>query len=189
MRRLRRRLFGLFALFGFLLLLAGLGLGWYLFSQAQRAQTLDSNFSGEGMDGACAHPQPVIEVSNRSMSENDTQALRVRLTNTAAEECTVSVTLNAPNFDLGGTGSTQSVVVPAEGTATLSWIIAPKKVGTFEVTAQGGLDTAVAGLTVLNVLGLSASQLQLLSLLSTFLGPMLSAPWWFELFRSRSRRR
>lgn len=178
-----------FALIGLLLLIAGLGLGWYLFSQNQRAQTLDSSFSGEGLDGACAHPQPVIDVSNRTMSESDTQALRVRLTNTSVEACTVNVTLNAPNFDLGLTGATQNLVIPAEGTATVSWIIAPKKVGTFEVTVQSGLDNAVAGLTVLNVLGLSASQLQLLSLLSTFLGPMLSAPWWFELFRSRSKRR
>lgn len=178
-----------FAFLGLLLLLAGLGLGWYLFSQARQAQNLDASFSGESLDGACAHPQPVIEVSNRTMSESDTQAIRVHLTNTSEADCTVTVMLNAPNFDLGLSGAAQSIVVPAAGTATLSWIIAPKKVGTFEVTVQSGADTAVAGLTVVNVLGLSASQLQLLSLLSTFLGPMLSAPWWFELFRSRSRRR
>lgn len=177
-----------FAVVGLLVLVAGLGLEWYLFSRGQQARNLDSSDSRKGpLSDVCAHPEPVIQLSKRTMSENDTQALGVRLNNSTNKTCTFNVTLRAPNFVLDA-NNTQSVEVPSRTVATLSWVIIPTQVGTFEIIAQSGRDTAVIGVTVLNVLGLTASQLEIISLITKFLGPMLSAPWWFEQFR-RSRRK
>lgn len=177
------------AIVGLLVLVAGLGLEWYLFSRGQQARALDSTDSRKGpLNDVCVHPEPVIQLSKRTISENDTQALGVRLNNSTNQTCTFHVTLSAPNFVLDA-NNTQSVEVPPQTVATLSWVIIPTQVGTFEILARSGLDTAVIGVTVLNVLGLTASQVELLSLITKFLGPMLSAPWWFEQFRRSKRRR
>lgn len=190
---------GLFAFIGFLALIAGLGLGGYLLLSTQNAQKLDGTqqktsttpgAEGGTLGNACVHPKPIIEISSKTMAENDTQALHVHLSNPGKKACVTTITVDAPNFDLGNAPATKKITVPAKSKTTdTAWIISPKKVGTFQVTVQSGSDVAIAGVTVLNVLGLSALQIQIFSIIATFFGPMLSAPWWLEQLRNRKSKR
>jgi len=65
-----------------------------------------------------------------------------------------------------------------------------KEVGTFDLVLTIGGAITILGVTVTNALGLTAGQLQILSALSTILGPMLTVPWWFEQWQKwRARKR
>jgi hypothetical protein len=180
-----------FATIGFLFLVVGLSLGAYLLNSTRQAQALDATQSSSDISGdMCAHPQPVIELTNKTMSENDSQTLRVHFSNINSEPCVITVALDAPNFDIGTLGATRSLTLPPNSTtAELAWVITAKKVGTFEIAIQSESDTAHTGITVLNVLGLAPWQLQIFSLVSTLFGPMLTAPWWYEQFKGRQSKR
>lgn len=178
----------IFAIIGAVLTITGLLMGGYLVRVNQQAESLDINKHGLGSNDPCINPLPNIELANRSMSESESQVLRVRLSNMGTQTCVAEVTLNAPDFDIGSAPVTRRVnVPPGSASAQVLWVISPKKLGTFEILVEAGGDSDVIGVTVVNVFGLSPWQVQLFSFLSALLGPMLTIPWWYEQWGKRRK--
>jgi hypothetical protein len=170
------------AITGIVLFGVGIGIALVLWSSAARAYSLDMGRSSQGAVSAasCQHPLEGVNIVRRVISESDSESLSVVLGNDTLGECEISVHLSAPNFDISPTDDSRTVNVPPAQSVTVVWILSPRKSGSFQVAVTAGLDSAVVGLTVTNVLGLTPQQAKILSLVATFLGPMLTAPWWYD---------
>ena len=170
------------AITGIVLFGVGIGLALVLWSSAARAYSLDMERSSQGAASApsCQHPLEGVNLVRRVISETDSESLSVVLGNDTPGECEVSVHLSAPNFDISPTADSRTVAVPPAQSVTIVWILSPRKSGSFQVAVTAGLDSVVIGLTVTDVLGLTPQQAKILSMVAAFLGPMLTAPWWYE---------
>lgn len=175
------------AITGIVLFSVGIGLALVLWSSALRAHSLDIGRSSQGAASAasCQHPLKEVILVRRVISENDSESLSVVLGNDTPEACAISVHLSAPNFDISPTDDSRTVDVPPAQSVTVVWILSPRRSGSFQVAVTAALDSAVVGLTVTNVLGLTPQQAKILSMVATFLGPMLTAPWWYERIKER----
>jgi hypothetical protein len=184
---------GIFAILGGTLALIGLSVGLYLGGSYLRAKTLDT--FGEHVEHRVSQCTLVIDdvsIEKRVFPESDSQALTVRLApfggmeiieGCQQEQVRETVMILTPDFDVSPPEIKRTVVLP---TTDVVWILRPKRSGTFAVTVQTGHDFyKTIGLTVTNMLGLSPFQAQVLSLLSTFLGPLLTAPWWYERWKEQ----
>jgi hypothetical protein len=170
------------AITGIVLFSVGIGLALVLLSSAVRAFSLDMGGSSQGVTSAasCQHPLEGVSTARRVISESDSESLSVVLGNDTPGECEISVHLSAPNFDISPTDDDRTVNVPPAQSVTIVWILSPRKSGSFQVAVTAGLDSAVVGLTVTDVLGLTPQQAKILSMFATFLGPILTAPWWYD---------
>ena len=182
------------AVAGILLLVVGLALLWTLRRGRLAALALDRNPRPHGpvtgSPAGCGQlVEPQIELGRRVMALGESQALTVRLANASAETCEVTITLNAPDFQLSPLDPRRQLPVGPARHAEIAWILTPEAVGTFDLVLTVGGAITVLGLTVTNALGLTAGQLQLLSALSSFLGPLLTAPWWFEQWQAWQARK
>ncbi len=173
------------ALCGILVVCTGVSLGLYLLNLNQSAISKDFYPIPLTSGGPCTHPLAGVHVSERTMAESESQALIVYVKNPDAEECTATVAINAPNFDISPYENKQNITLPGSGNGSLSWILTPKKVGVFEVSIAAGFDGQVIGISVTNLIGLSSTQAQIISYFGSFLGPMLTAPWWYERWKER----
>lgn len=183
------------ALVGVVILVVGLAFLWSLRRWQLAAAGLDRNPDPEGPvtgdPAGCGRlVEPEVALPRRVMALQETQALTVILSSAAAESCQVAVALNAPHFLLSPLEPRQQVTVGPGQRAQVTWILLPQEVGTFDLVLTVGGGITVLGITVTNALGLTAGQLQILSALSTVLGPMLTVPWWYERWQAwRARRR
>lgn len=182
------------AISGVILLLGGVGLSVFLSWSASRARDLDRAlkmyFYAAG-PFSCLNPLEEVSIPKRVMSESESQALAVILSNNGAlEECEADVNLNAPNFTFSPPESKRTIRIPrGKRTATIAWILNPQKLGTFQVAVEANRQVHTVGIKVTNLFGLSAWQVQLISYIATFLGPMLTATWWYEKWRERKIRK
>lgn len=182
------------ALVGLLLFVVGLAFLWSLRSGRLAASALDRNPQPQGPvtgePGGCGQlVEPEVILARRVMALDETQALTIRLASASAQTCQVTVTLNAPDFRLSPLDPRQEITVGPGQRAEVAWLLQPEEVGTFDLLLTIGGAITVLGVTVTNALGLTAAQLQILSALSTFLGPLLSAPWWFEQWQAWQERK
>ena len=173
------------ALVGTFLLVLGVAFLWSLGNGRREASRLDRNADPHGPvvgePAGCGQlVEPEVTLARRVMALQETQAVTVVLASASVETCQVTVTLNAPNFDLSPPDPRQLVAVGPGQRAEIAWILSPEEVGTFDLILTIGGAITILGVTVTNALGLTAGQLQILSALSTILGPMLTVPWWFE---------
>jgi hypothetical protein len=179
------------AISGIVLFSVGIGLALVLWSSAARAYSSDIRWLPQGAVSApsCQHPLAEVNIARRVISESDSESLSVVLGNDTPEESEIYVHLSAPNFDISPTDDSRTVDVPPAQSVTIVWILSPRKSGSFQVAVTAGLDSAVVGLTVTDVLGLTPQQAKILSLVATFLGPMLTAPWWYDRIKeSRAKK-
>jgi hypothetical protein len=125
------------------------------------------------------------------MTEQDSQSLTVVLSNDSGTGiCETTLFVSAPNFVLSPAGTERLITLEAGAPPlTLIWIISPLQKGSFEIAVSAGNESRTIGLTITNILGLTAAQAQLLSYLATFLGPMLTAPWWYEQWQKWRKER
>jgi hypothetical protein len=190
-----------------------LGLTLILYLDASHARKLDRRF---GLFFTALKPcSPLIEglsVPGRVMSESESQVLTVVLSNhdradgsirnspvngnnSRPAACEATVTLEAPDFNLGPPETSQTVRVPLGSIARLVWVLSPKKAGTFRVVAllhpvTSESNTAQIGITVHTVLGLTPAQAYLLSMVGYVLGPILTISYWVPIIAKwRIRRR
>ncbi len=174
-------------------LLFVLGLISLLLLQQDRiaAESVDGSFaSGVGAQpGHCRDIVQEVSLSKRVMTEKESQTLRVVLAKVEAGEiCNTTVRLAALDFELAPAATERVVALEPGGTpVVLLWILKPKETGSFEIAVTAGEQTEVLGIVVTNVLGLTAVQVQILSYISSFLGPMLTAPWWYEQWEKRQK--
>jgi hypothetical protein len=170
-----------------------LGLSSLLLLQQDRsaAQSVDQSFSQGESDqpGNCRNIIRTVSLSKRVMTEKESQTLRVVVANRdGVGICETAVRLISPDFEVAPAATERLVALePGGDPVTLLWILKPKETGSFEIVLTAGDQTQVLGIVVTNVLGFTAVQVQLLSYLSTFLGPMLTAPWWYERWEKRQK--
>ncbi len=195
------------ALSGISLLCAGVGLGLYLLMSEVKARSLDSSL--KDLSGGCpkelqCSPQPpppscskealVFTKLNSSkvMSVSDSQKLTATLVNQGQKKCRVSITIDAPNFTTGGEKK-QTFSIDKQTRADFNWVLSPDKPGTYTVIISIStgddppkiIDSKDVGISVTNILGLSASQASLFSIASSVFGPILTVPFWWDKWQQR----
>jgi hypothetical protein len=177
------------AILGILLLLLGLSSLLLLRQDRLSALEVDTNFnqSESAQPDSCRNIIQTVALSNRVMTEKESQTLRIVLANTeGVETCHTAVRLAAVNFEVAPPAAERLVALePGGNPVTLLWILKPKETGSFELAVTAGSETWILGIVVTNVLGFTAVQVQILSYISSLLGPMLTAPWWYEQWQKR----
>ncbi|MBI4067622.1 hypothetical protein HY407_04515 [Candidatus Gottesmanbacteria bacterium] len=128
-----------------------------------------------------------VKDPERVMSEEKSQALVVKVSNKYDEDCQSILTLSAPGFDLSPNKDEQTIALRKKGKGSLSWIITPRKSGTFEIAISDILNTKIFGITVTNVFGLNAMQAKIASIFGGLFGPMLTVPWWWDRLRRKQK--
>lgn len=189
-RALRRTMKQILGLVGLVVFVAAAIAGVMALTSQQRAQSHDSATNGHGMVVGDA-PACVWEVSlpQRMLSENKSQTIVVNVANTMDVDCQSNLTLLAPGFDISPRKEEQVVTAKANSRGSVAWIITPEEVGEYEIAVTDGIDTRVMGVTVTNLFGLTAIQIQIFAVIGSVLGPMLSVPWWWERVQQRKRAR
>lgn len=127
-------------------------------------------------------------ISDRVMSENETRALVINTTNQFDEPCRSQIRIAAPGFLITPRSEEQTLAVPPKRSGAVAWVLSPGKTGTFDVVVSDSLSTYALGVRVTDVLGLSAVQARIVSVIASVLGPMCTFPWWFDKWLQRRRR-
>jgi hypothetical protein len=123
----------------------------------------------------------------RVLSENSSISLKINTKNTEQVDCETVLGLRAPGFDVSPAKDEQKVNLKPDATGSLSWIISPRKTGTYEVALTDNINTKSYGLIVKNIYGLNSFQTRALSWLGTIFGPMLTVPWWWDRLKKKSK--
>jgi hypothetical protein len=181
------------AILGFLLLVLGVSSLLILRQDKAAAEAVDASFlTGESAQPSnCRDVIQSVTLPKRVMTEKESQTLRIVVANVnGVGICNTAVRLAALNFELAPP-STERVVSlePGGDPVSLLWILKPVETGAFEIVLTAGDETEVLGLVVTNVVGLTALQVQILSYISSLLGPMLTFPWWYEQWEKRKKAR
>ena len=173
------------AMAGVLLFLVGLVLGISLIVGALRAASLDETNTIHAAISEDAPPFCTWEasISARVMTQNTSQAVLVKLNNPADRACESTIALRAPGFEISPMREEQKIALAAGAAGSLSWIVSPRRTGTFQIAVSDILNTQILGVTVKDEYGLTATQAKLLALVGSLFGPMLTLPWWVEKFK------
>lgn len=175
---------------GSILFVVGVIAGVVLLSSQQRAKSLDRTETGFGVVSGDVPPCAWdVSVQNRVMTENHSQAIVVNATNAMDVDCQSTVSLLAPGFNVTPHKDEQVIKAQANGKGSVAWIATANDPGDYEMVVTDGIDTRVVGITVTNLLGLTALQAQILAMAGSIFGPMLSIPWWYERFQQRKKAR
>jgi hypothetical protein len=128
-----------------------------------------------------------VDLSQRVLTEDNSQTIVIKATNPAEMECQSVLTLLAPGFEVSPHKDEQTLTAKPKGQGSIAWIVTAQKAGTYEIAISDGVDTRVMGVTVTNLLGLTAFQIQVLAVVGTLFGPMFTIPWWFDRLQQRKR--
>ncbi|MBI4226448.1 hypothetical protein HY612_05040 [Candidatus Roizmanbacteria bacterium] len=177
-------------IFGLAIFFSGIFLGNNLKKDEKQALALDDKktifgFVDENVPPPCSWE---VKSPERVMSENKSQAIIVQLKNTADKECESTLSLRAPGFDLSPGKEDQSINLMVSNKGSLSWIMTPRKTGTFEIAVSDILNTKIFGITVNNMFGFSAGQAKIFSFIGSLFGPMFTIPWWLDKWHRRKYR-
>ena len=77
----------------------------------------------------------------RVMADNKTQAIVIQTKNSDKKMCESYISLRAPNFNLKPSKEEQKVSLKPGSKGSISWIIAPQKKGTFDITVSDIINT------------------------------------------------
>lgn len=173
---------------GILLFLSALVMGNALRKGEKLASALDDE---KKVFAIMEGPPPCTweaKVPERVMAENKSQAIVVEVTNSADVDCESTLSLRAPGFDMSPPKEEQKITLKSASKGSLSWILTPRKTGTFELAVSDIINTQIFGITVNNVFGLSTSQAKLFSIVGSLFGPMFTVPWWWDKLRGRKQK-
>lgn len=128
-----------------------------------------------------------VNTPDRVVSENKSLAIVIKAYNSSDEDCESVVSLQAPGFDLSPSYDEQKIVLPKKGKESKSWILIPRRTGTFEISVSDVINTNIFGITVTNIFGLDAVAAKFISIVGGLFGPMLTVPWWWDRLRQRKK--
>lgn len=164
--------------------------GVLLLRSQQRAQSRDHTDTSFGIVAGDVPPCAwEVSLPERVVAEKHPQAIVVNVTNSMDVACQSLVTLLAPGFNVTPRKDEQMITAQPNGKGSVAWIATADDAGEYEIVVTDGIDTRVMGVTVTNLLGLTALQLQILAVVGSIFGPMLSIPWWFERLQQRKKAR
>jgi hypothetical protein len=124
----------------------------------------------------------------RVISINESRALLVVLSNWSPCDQQTTLAVYAPDFTVEPIGI-QTVMVPAHSEYKKRWILSPRRAGEFTVVVDTPHLFREVGVTVTNIFGLSSRDASVLALFGGTAGPLLTLPYWFDLWRDWRRRR
>jgi hypothetical protein len=177
-------------LVGLLIFVTAVIAGFVSLASQQRAQSHDNATNGFGIAAGDVLPCAwEVTLPQRVLSENKSQTIVVNVTNAMDVDCKSALTLLAPGFDISPRKDEQIVEANANSRGSVAWIVTPDKAGEYEIAVTDGIDTRVMGVTVTNLFGLTAIQIQIFAVIGSVLGPMLSVPWWWERAQQRKKAR
>lgn len=147
--------------------------------------TIVSNYSRP-----CPYSLKDVILSKAYLTENDSLSVTVVLQNNASYQCAAKVRLLAVGFDADPPEKEREVELspqsgPQSGEAKLIWLLSPTKTGAREIAVETDDKIWNHGVSVVNSLGLTPGQAKVVSLVVTFLGPVLTFPWLFQLWQNR----
>jgi hypothetical protein len=129
-----------------------------------------------------------IDSYKSSMMEGDGQTLIARVNSYCTFKVQVDFNLQTSGFELSKTDGMVPLDPGASGST--SWLVTANKTGAILVNAMAfspnndvvpvNTNSEMLNISVTTIFGLNPQLLQVLSSLGTFLGPMLTAPWWYE---------
>jgi hypothetical protein len=195
------------AVCGLLLFLGSIGLGlylrYYLAISASNAAALRHSFTSPPQQIGCFGCLPPsnshalnLSISNSTITTDQTDALTADFAYPFlgnVQNVPMTITLIAPEFTFTPEIAERTLSLSVE--VTEGWVLNPTKPGTFKVGVQVEVplfeitDVQYVGITVTNTFGLIPWQIQLLSYLGTFLGPLLTAAWWYDKWQERKRKK
>lgn len=178
------------SLVGLTIFLIAVAAGALLLITQQQAQLRDR--ADEGFGIAMGDVLPCaweVDLSQRVLSENKSHSIIVNTANAMDADCQSALTLLAPGFDISPRKEEQTIVAKANSRGSIVWIVTPDEAGEYEIAVTDGIDTRVMGVTVTNLFGLTAVQIQMLAVVGSILGPMLSIPWWLDRMQQRKKTR
>ncbi|OGK24767.1 hypothetical protein A3A46_03680 [Candidatus Roizmanbacteria bacterium RIFCSPLOWO2_01_FULL_37_13] len=174
-------------IFGLLIFFSGIFLGGKLKKGEKQALSLDGKKTSFAIIGDEGPPPCSWEVSQpeRVMSESKSQAILINAKNSNEKSCETIVSLRAPGFDISPYKDEQKISLAASGKGSLSWILTPRKSGTFEIAVSDIINTKIFGITVTDMFGLNANQAKVFSIIGSLFGPMFTIPWWLDKWHRR----
>jgi hypothetical protein len=113
----------------------------------------------------------------------------INLHNKSERDCESNISLRAPGFDISPPKEEQKITIPPKNSGSLSWIIIPRKTGSYDLIVADVLNTKIIGITVTNLFGLSPTQAKAFSILGSLFGPMFTVPWWWDRWQRKSKPR
>lgn len=178
------------ALTGIIIFLSALGIRLYFSGNEKKAISLDDKNTIFAIIGEDSPPICTWEVKqpNRVMAENKSQAISIKTSNSADKQCETYLSLRAPGFDMSPAKEEQKIILPPNGKGSISWIITPRKTGTFAVTVSDVVNTKIFGISVTNVFGFTATQAKVFSIIGSLFGPIFTIPWWLEKWLARKKK-
>ncbi len=178
------------AFLGIVLFFYGLTLGNNLQQGEKLALSLDDKKKAFAAIGEDSLPSCLWDVKtpDRVMAENKSQAIVIQTKNSAKKPCESYLSLRSTGFEKNPPKEEQKVTLPVGGKGSISWILTPHKAGTFDIAVSDIINTKIFGITVTNIFGLTGTQAQYLSVISTLCGPMLTVPWWWDRWRQKKQK-
>lgn len=170
------------AIGGIVFWLGGISLGIYLWLITSDARSLSGVEQDKLQSGdSCVTALKDVRVYPEIMSKSDSTALTAFLLNSDRnQKCEVVVRLNAPDFHVIGSEPDPIQIVPPRQNKMISWILTPKKSGTFQAIVDTGFLNQKVGIEVTNDEMIPSLAQWWVSFLVYFLGSMLQLPWWLE---------
>lgn len=162
-------------------------LGLNLWRVESQASFRDSKNTKYGMVMGPPFCNWSVKLPERVMSEDKSQAVVVRVQNPTKEECESSISLRAPGFDISPMKEEQKIALTPAGKGSLSWIITPRRTGSYQITVSDALNTSVLGVSVTNIFGFSSIQAKIFSVVGGLFGPMFTVPWWWDRLRGKPK--
>lgn len=164
-------------------------LGIFLISDVRKSEKEAFKlYKTETGHGIVMGPEPCVwEVTapEKVISENKTFSVTINTKNISGTPCESLISLRAPGFDISPNKESQKVTLDMEKSGAISWILSPRKVGVYEIAVTDDINTETFGISVKNIMGLSAWQAQIAGGIGTLFGPMLTIPWWWDRFKKK----
>ena len=177
----------LFALIGVLLLIICLSLYTHVTNAEKIAAAKDTTKTSHGDVMGPPMCSWKVETPERVISENKTLAILIKVSNPEKQACETQLSLRAPGFDYSPVRDEQQIKLAPNKHGAISWILTPRKPGTFDLAVSDIINTQIFGVNVTNIFGLSSGQAKLFSVVGSIFGPMLTVPWWFEIWRQKRK--
>jgi hypothetical protein len=171
---------------------------WVASRQATQLNAFQSMGWGGGPGVGPVAPCTISSVNVPTvMSDHESQPVIVNFSQSepGAPGCEDVVSINAPGFDVSPHASQQSFTMPPHReTTSVSWILSPKKQGTYTVQVSKMGSTYTYGISITDVFGLNVWQVGLLAKIGSVLGSLLTLvftanSWWWDRLREMLNKR
>jgi hypothetical protein len=139
----------------------------------QQARQQDKSVASNSAQ-PCANPQLRVEAPARVLLDSEAETITIRVTNTDAVECDLTLSLVAPAFTLQPADNQQLVQLSPTASAELHWSVRPKGTGTATLAVTTGNASQQLGMSVVSANGFVPPQRATLNYVGILLGALLA---------------